>query len=1110
MASIAFLILVLVLRFLKFDDPRPLHNAWTYLIAVPGIMIALSMVLRLVVGRFVERTMQISFLISVAIHLLLMVGAINIVLFANYWPDVFQAITQESTPRKVIVPEYFKPSSASQQVKPDYLRPVQSESTATEKEPNKALRENIDEVEHAELPTDTRLTVETPEPFLQPLPEPTPAQPNVASAAMEIERRELTVEQPKQESPIDVPDELPQVTRPTELQPREDREPTRQVVERMDDPQRTLEAKVDEPARRAEATELASRAAAAPSRMPEVDSRSAAMSRLLQPSTLEFVPRQQVDVPENTEPAAEPNQSTLEARSTAEAARRTDNSSPTTAPSQLAPDDSSRSSMTTVQAKLPERARQLPGQVPAESLPGDVAQAPSRSTVGGATARPIEASVALNGPKSLESTQTSPDAESLAKAIPESRVDRNDGVFRSTTPSSTSSRARSLNQNENATVSQSPNRGELPEGLSASKGSLEGAAQAIDDAGLLGSDGPIQRSRLANAGGNSSSVLEGSAPQAIAVEDGSEEGNATSGSNRIESRVTDIAGRKAGEGVGPTNNRNAPTDFGSASEGNKSGDSLDVRSSSSGRVARNGEADLMEALAKSSEGEFGSSPSRTGREPGTSLASGTEPIADSGAIEVPSSSGDGEGQGDLDDLFGPEPSSMADSRESTRARPDGTRSKGLLSLTDGTDADATAMLVDNLRPGMDRVARDVAVPEIRESDLQTQRFQKRILGGPTLPGAGVPIPAPAFQKRLDRNRDRDEDESLGPLGPEVEETIERGLAFLAAHQREDGSWHLEDFDTRVEIRSHSAATALALLSFQGAGYTHQQGKYASQVTKALEYLIANQKANGDLYIPMDKVSDANGWLYSHGIASLAMCEAYGMTQDERLKPAAQKAVDFMVATQDASGGGWRYLPGTGSDTSVTGWFMMALKSAQLAGLEVPPEVFSNIQRWLDKSQVSTVDSHLYRYNWKAADTPTQRHGRLPTPTMTSVGLLMRLYTGWERNNEPMKEGAKYLLQHPPEHGTASKPLRDTYYWYYTTQVLFHMGGETWREWNGKLQPMLVETQVIEGEYAGSWEPLGDVPDAWGKFGGRLYVTTLNLLSLEVYYRHLPLYEATAK
>ncbi len=137
MASIAFLILVLVLRFLKFDDPRPLHNAWTYLIAVPGIMIALSMILRLVVGRFVERTMQISFLISVAIHLLLMVGAINIVLFANYWPDVFQAITQESTPRKVIVPEYFKPSSASQQVKPDYLRQFSRKAPRRRRNPTK-------------------------------------------------------------------------------------------------------------------------------------------------------------------------------------------------------------------------------------------------------------------------------------------------------------------------------------------------------------------------------------------------------------------------------------------------------------------------------------------------------------------------------------------------------------------------------------------------------------------------------------------------------------------------------------------------------------------------------------------------------------------------------------------------------------------------------------------------------------------------------------------------------------------------------------------------------------------------------------------------------------
>ncbi len=172
-------------------------------------------------------------------------------------------------------------------------------------------------------------------------------------------------------------------------------------------------------------------------------------------------------------------------------------------------------------------------------------------------------------------------------------------------------------------------------------------------------------------------------------------------------------------------------------------------------------------------------------------------------------------------------------------------------------------------------------------------------------------------------------------------------------------------------------------------------------------------------------------------------------------------------------------------------------------------MFDGIKRWLDRNQASTVEPHLYRYNAEAPNTPTQQHGRLPTPIMTSIGMLMRLYTGWKRDDEPMKDAARYLLKYPPAEGTANEPLRDTYYWYYATQFFFHMGGEDWRKWNGQLQPLLVESQVLEGKLKGSWEPLGNVPDAWGRFGGRLYVTTLNLLSLEVYYRHLPLYEATA-
>lgn len=186
-----------------------------------------------------------------------------------------------------------------------------------------------------------------------------------------------------------------------------------------------------------------------------------------------------------------------------------------------------------------------------------------------------------------------------------------------------------------------------------------------------------------------------------------------------------------------------------------------------------------------------------------------------------------------------------------------------------------------------------------------------------------------------------------------------------------------------------------------------------------------------------------------------------------------------------------------------------IKNAELSGLDVPAECYQGISKWLQGSQASEREKFLYRYNWQAADNPATRHGRVPTPVMTSVGLLMRLYLGWKRDNPDMVQGADWLLKSPPAEGTMLNPQRDTYYWYYATQVMFHMGGDRWKAWYGNLYPMLVRSQVSDGKYAGSWEPNGRIPDAWGRFGGRLYVTTLNLLSLEVYYRHLPIYEATA-
>jgi hypothetical protein len=257
---------------------------------------------------------------------------------------------------------------------------------------------------------------------------------------------------------------------------------------------------------------------------------------------------------------------------------------------------------------------------------------------------------------------------------------------------------------------------------------------------------------------------------------------------------------------------------------------------------------------------------------------------------------------------------------------------------------------------------------------------------------------------------------------------------------------------------------------------------------------------------MDEASDRNAWLYSHAIATLALCEAYGMTQDESLRVPAQRSVDFLVTSQDPVAGGWRYVPRTGSDMSVTGWAMMALKSAELAGLQVPASTYAGITRWLDQSQASARERYLYRYNWQA-NTPETQHGRIPTPVMTSVGLLLRLYLGWQRNQPEMVQGSRWLLDRPPAQGTPQAPARDTYYWYYATQVMFHMGGGIWKTWYQTLYPILIDSQESQGDFAGSWAPMGEIPDAWGSYAGRLYVTTMNLLSLEVTYRHLPIYDA---
>jgi hypothetical protein len=336
------------------------------------------------------------------------------------------------------------------------------------------------------------------------------------------------------------------------------------------------------------------------------------------------------------------------------------------------------------------------------------------------------------------------------------------------------------------------------------------------------------------------------------------------------------------------------------------------------------------------------------------------------------------------------------------------------------------------------------------------------------------------------------------------------LEWIARHQNGNGSWSLHDFQNAKDCNrrcgsagehSDTAGTALALLPFLGAGETHHRGKYKDTVRQGLYWLVRNQGRDGDLR------GAGNGQMYAHGQAAIALCEAFALTQDEELRAPAQLAIDYIVKAQH-SAGGWRYQPGQPGDVSVVGWQLMALRSAQMAYLRVPKEVFDKTNKFLDSCR---VDRYGAKYTYmplppRIVDRLREKDGdTLAMPAMTAEALLCRQYAGWERDHQGLTNGCRWMLEkHPPKLSEANM-----YYWYYATQVMHHVGGPVWKSWNEKMRDLLVKTQERTGHEAGSWTPRNSGGRNFDDRGGRLYMTALAVCTLEVYYRHLPLYRSVA-
>lgn len=359
-------------------------------------------------------------------------------------------------------------------------------------------------------------------------------------------------------------------------------------------------------------------------------------------------------------------------------------------------------------------------------------------------------------------------------------------------------------------------------------------------------------------------------------------------------------------------------------------------------------------------------------------------------------------------------------------------------------------------------------------------------------GDGQFVPQ-SLQARLRSNRL----EAAQPFGATAnsEAAVAAALRWLASAQSADGRWDADLFGAGRETKTlghdrrgagaqaDMGITGLALLAFLGSGETHLAGPHRETVQHGLEFVLSGQASDGSLAGNAELFAA----MYCHGMAALAVSEAYALSGDERLLPGLQKALHFTITAQNTAGG-WRYRPQEPTDPgdmSQFGWQLMTLKSAEMGGIAMPDPTRVRMVRFLQSCSLG-----------KRRGLAGYRPGDGASRTMTAEALVCRYFLDAENSPEAVDEAATYLMDELPQQRTAN-----FYYWYYATLALFQRQGNDWQRWNEALQAELLARQRWDGTFAGSFDP----NDLWGGYGGRVYSTALATLCLEVYYRYLPLH-----
>jgi hypothetical protein len=395
----------------------------------------------------------------------------------------------------------------------------------------------------------------------------------------------------------------------------------------------------------------------------------------------------------------------------------------------------------------------------------------------------------------------------------------------------------------------------------------------------------------------------------------------------------------------------------------------------------------------------------------------------------------------------------------------------------------------------------------------------------------------------------------------TEQAVKEGLTWLLRHQNTDGSWSASSLKQlckggsncyggwqKLEDWYDEGLTGLALLAFLGAGYSYDSKQFVVDRVQAKKLYMGpavkngltwlKNRQDGDGAFSRHKEKERDPFIYNEALATMAMCEAYGLSQNRFWKDSAQRGVNFLVNAQkpNPSGTGlwgWRYDSRADTegkkaqksideaafqklmrdaDTSVTAWVVMALKSAELSGLEVPRSAFQGAMDF-----VKWVTNEKGQVGYMAPDGAGLPVTGSPNdhfkfyPTMAALGMCIRIFSEHNPQDPALDLAAKQLIQDLPADSADGLSL-DYYYWYYATLALNQLDGpdsprktgKYWSPWNKAMQDAVIKTQSPESSTSNKQVcPLGGWirPDKWGHEAGPIYSTAINVLTLEVYYRY---------